>query len=542
MKLTSKWIVLLFLITSMTLFSDQPILKVSRKKVGMDESFAITFSTSENIQGSPDFTPLNDEFEILSKRQSHQTTIINGKTDNTISWTIDLLPRKEGKLTIPSIQIGQSKTLPQEIEVTAPEKRNILGPFFLESEIEPKESVYEQEQILYTLRLFTSVNFSQAQLSDIKVDDPDAIIEKLGEDSQYETYKEGKKYVVLERKYAVFPQKAGEFIFSPAVFEGHAITGGGYSFFNRPTQFKRVYSNEEKIEVKAIPAPFQKSTWFPVQNVTLTSEWSSDPSEIKMGDPLTWTLKIVAEGTMGNLIPDPRLSVPSEIKQYPDKPLIENQVNEKGFIGTKQIKIVLLPSKAGELTIPEIDLKWWDLKSDQLKEAKLPSTVIKVKDDSIAMTTPPPVKEEISHPLQEALPSLPTSPSSPWVWILVGTNALLLLTILFILFNKRKPSPFKRARQELKRACFTNNPKQAETALLSWARLAYPKEKYWNILKIKELASFHEELDELYSVLYQEKKEWNGKPLWQAFTKQKEAVKTPSSTKKTLLKELYRSN
>lgn len=529
--------IVLFILQASFLFCSDPHVSISRKKVGLDESFSVVFSTNENVNQTPDFDPLSQDFEILSNSQSYQSSIINGKVDQKVSWTLDLMAKREGKLTIPAIQIGNKKTSPEEIEVTAQAPKDVNGPFFLEIALEPQGEVYVQEQIIYTIRLFLSVNFAQASLSELKVNDPDAIIEKLGEDTQYETYHSGKKYVVVERKYAVFPQETGELIFSPIAFEGQAISGGN-SFFNRQTQYKRIFSEEAKIQVKGIPASFQKSNWFPANNVTLSSEWSADPKDVKLGEPITWTLKIVAEGALGGHIPDLSLHLPANLKQYPDKPVTENKVTEEGFIGTKQMKIVLIPSKSGEMTIPEINLKWWDLHADQQKEAKLPETILLVKEDAVAMETEPPLPE--IQPIVEPQEPIVSTPLPNWVWILVGSNALFLACLIFLLKNKKSPDPLKKVKQELKMACSGNDPKLAESALLTWAKWTHPKEKFMNILKIKPLVSepFQQELETLYAAIYQNK-EWNGEGLWQAFIEQKSGKKKRRLRKKALLQELY---
>ena len=513
---------------------------LSQKIVGSNESFSVVFSTHENLTGMPDFAPLKGDFDILSNSQGHSTSIINGKMDQEISWTLVLMPKREGKLILPAIAFGSHSSLPEEIEVTAAAVSHSSDPLFVETDVQPKTDVYEQTQLFYTIKLYCSVNLAQGTLSDVKVNDPDAIIEKIGNDAEYDHYHtNGKRYRVIERKYAVFPQKAGELVFSPILFEGRILRGGN-SFFSAHTPITRVKSGEEKVVVKPVPSPFQKNNWFAANDVIIKGEWSADPSRMALGEPVTWTLTLMADGCLGSQIPEVPLRLPAELRSYPDKPEISNQPKPDGLIGVKQLKVVLIPSKTGEMKIPEISVKWWDLKGDQIRVAKLPETLIQVNDGLVAMNDSPMPEAVVPAPKIEEK-SVDSRPLPEWVWGAVGLNVLLIAAIAFLLRKKRKPDPLNQIRKDLKQACAAGDAKQAETALLTWAGILKPEEKYWNLLKIKQAVpeSFQQALDELYGALYSQKSGWKGEALWKAFAAFKKQKPSHADKKSEMLKELY---
>lgn len=531
-----KWIVLclfLFCYTSVA-FTEPLKVSLSQKIVGMNESFTLELISHEATGGKPDFSPLEADFEILSNMQGQSTSVINGKMDHEFRWTLSLIPKRMGQLTIPAIQIGQQKSEPTTIEVVASPVSDQGEPIFLETEVEPKEA-YEQTEIIYTMRLFRSVNLAQAALSEPKVNDPDAIIERVGSDREYEHYHtNGKRYLVVERKYAIFPQKSGELLFSPIVFEGQLLTGKS-SFFDRQTQFKRVISGEEKVTVKPIPQGFNKRNWFAAKGVTLLGEWSQDPAEVTLGETVTWNLTIMAEGTIGNLIPDLTLQLPPEIKQYPDKPQVSNQEKPEGLVGKKQIKVVLIPSKGGEITIPEINLKWWDLKTDEMKIANLPATILQVKDPTVAMN-PTPTPAMVSIPETEQ-----ANQTIDWRLFLLPLGVFLLGSFGFVLHKRSQKNPMKMSIRLLKQACLKHDAKGAETALSSWGKIVFPHEKCMNLIKIKPHVSppLQASIDALNDALYGKQGEWNGNSLWKAFKAFKPPKKLSRNQKDDLLKELY---
>lgn len=528
------------LCTFIILSADPVKTSPSRKIVSLNESFSVVFSTHERVSAKPDFTALQTDFEILSTSQGQSTQIMNGQVNQEMSWTLTLMPKHLGKLTIPAINFGQSQSLPVSIEVTsATTTDNNDSPLFLETELDPKSAVFEQTQLIYTVRLYRTVNLAQASLSDIKVSDPDAVIERLGKDTEYEHYQpNGQRYAVLERKYALFPQKAGELIVSPTVFEGSIVEGNGFFFGLHNAQFKRLTSDEEKVMVNPIPAPFTKKDWLPAHDVALSGEWSADPSKAAVGEPLTWTLTLTADGCLGTLLPDISPVLPGDLRHYADKPQVTNQQKENGFVGGKQLKMVLIPAKPGELIIPEVSVKWWDLKSNQARIAKIPSTVLQVGEGAVAMSNPP-VPQATSTPAlepQEIPTSLPT-----WAWGLIGLNAFWITGLVFILFKQVKRDPIKLLKSHFKNACAASDAKQAELALIAWGSHLFPHEQPLNLLKLKKHvpAAFQVALDELYESLYGKKIKWSGENLWKAFLAFNPRKASHKPKKAVILRELY---
>lgn len=543
--------ILFLLLFNAVVFAEDVSVNVSRREVGANESFTVEFSSGQKMNEQPDFAPLENDFDILSNSQGYHTSIINGVISQKASWQLELVPKHEGKLVIPPIQFGKSSSQPVVIEVTPAKSGGQKDSLYLEAEVSPKEGAYEQSQLIYTLRLCSTLNISQGAISEVTVNDPDAMIEKLGKDIQYEkTQKNGSRVTVLERKYAVFPQRAGELIFSPVIFEGRIMIGT--NFFNAQTQFKRVSSNEVKVEVKPIPSPFQKHNWLAAENVTLVEAWSADPSKITLGEPITWTLTLTADGCLGSQIPAIPILLPKELKQYEDKPEISNKPKENGNIGVRETKIALIATKPGTLELPEITVKWWDVKADKIKEAKLPARTITVEAGQVALNTvldeqTAAVSHEDAQSLQES--SVQSQLLPVWAWCLIGLNAIWIIGLAFFAFKKlnlkssRKHDSAGQIRSQLKKACQIHDAKLAEASLLSWAGLISIEGKPQTLMGLKPHVSkeLQEAIDELNQALYGRKSGWEGESLWQAFAAFKLPKKAHSNKKaeEPILKKLY---
>ncbi|TAL51743.1 MAG: protein BatD, partial [Methylovulum sp.] len=79
---------------------------VDRNPVNIDESFQITFTATDTPDGEPDFSPLEQDFSILSQSQSSSSSWVNGQSSNTIQWIVNVIAKNSGSLVIPAIQFG----------------------------------------------------------------------------------------------------------------------------------------------------------------------------------------------------------------------------------------------------------------------------------------------------------------------------------------------------------------------------------------------------------------------------------------------------
>lgn len=541
--------IILFQVVLSAVYADGVSVHVSQRKVALNDSFQVTFSTSHGIKTAPDFSPLLADFEIVSNAQDNSITFMNGHMTHEVRWNLALIAKREGDLIIPSIQFDGHASSPQAIEVTKSLGGKQDDAIFIETELFPKESVYEGSLLTYIVRLYCSVNMAQATLSELSVSDKDAIIERLGNDTEYNhNHTNGKLYRVYERKYSVFPQHAGELVIAPSVFEG-ALISGGNSFFNMQTKIKRLTSEAHTIIVKPIPAPFTKDNWLAANDVRLSEEWSTDPSKAIAGEPITWTIKQTVNGCMGDHIPNISLSFPIDVKHYFDKAETSNQVVAGNVTGIKQVKVAIIPTKSGQFEMPKVSVPWLDLKTNEIRYADLPPRSLNVSESVIAMNTPPQNENPI-HPVSDQVEDQLTADNFQQfglIWIIVGVLVLALIGCVLLWSRCKtksaKPDSLRQLRNELKNACLGGKAKQAEKVLLLWFSQRNPNDKYLNISAIKQNSNekFKDALQGLNQALYGKDCDWNGNALWEAFCDYELHIKKQSKPKKGQqhLPELY---
>jgi hypothetical protein len=403
--LKSGLFVVLIMLNTLSGFAREAIaaqinVTTDRNPVSIDDSFRIIFTASESPDDDPDFSPLEQDFDILGQSSSSNSSWINGKSSKTIQWTLTVMAKQASSLIIPSIKFGDDTSQTATILVTrgtANKDMKTDKDLFLDVGATP-ENPYVQAQILYTLKLYTRIDIAQARMNEPELDD--AVIEKLGEDSNYNTLVNGVNYSVTERKYAIFPQKSGKMTIKPLVLTAEVLTNSRPSFngFFSPqiTKTKRVESKAVTLNVKPVPSGFTGQHWLSAEELHLKQEWSGDIRQMKAGEPVTRTLTLLAKGTTVGQLPELNSAkIDDQLKTYPDQPVLQEQKKPDGIIAFREEKIALIPSKSGDYVLPAIEIPWFNTQNQkmeiakkhlipkQLKEHGLKKSEVKIQDGAL---------------------------------------------------------------------------------------------------------------------------------------------------------------
>ena len=495
--------------------------RVDRNPVALQQSFTVSFSAEKDPDDDPDFSPLNQQFEILNQQRSSQSSWVNGKSQHVQEWHISLMARQAGELLIPPIAFGKDMSKPLKIKVN--ERAQALensGDLFIEAELN-KSKLYQQSQALLSIRFYRRVQMSQAKLAEPEL--ANVMIERLGEDASYSTRINGVEYAVTERKYALFPQQAGELTIPPITIDAEVVSykAGRQGFWGQAvTETRRIQSKPIKAQVLPIAAGFDASNWLAAEAVQLTEEWSDQSMQVQTGQPITRTLKLTAQGTTVAQLPElASLAVPAGLKTYPDQPQLHEEKRSDGLLASREEKIAFIATQAGDYQFPEIAISWFNTHTGQKLMARLPATKIQVLP--AAMTAPVPSSSEA-----KAIATQPEQQDHSLVfWQALSVFLALgwLLSIVYLIRRSSKPivAPAtesltrlgnRQHRQNLQNACLSAQPDQARTALLG----------YFAVDHLAQINSQYpvlaEAIDDLSQALYaQSPAIWQGELLWQAF-------------------------
>lgn len=529
---------------------------VDRNPVALNDSFRITFTATGDPDGQPDFSPLEENFEILSQQRGSNASWINGKSSRTEQWILNVMAKQAGDLLIPPIAFGADSSKPLQIKVgDAPQTPASSDELFMEVGATP-EQVYVQSQVIYTLRIYWRVQISRPSLSEPEV--KDALVERLGEDSSYKTQINGVEYGVLERKYAIFPQQSGVMTVAPLTLTAEVVTRQRPSFngfFNRQvTETRRVSSKAVTLNVQPVPQPFNDKAWLSATGLALKESWSDKSLQVKVGEPLTRTVTLTAKGaTVGQLpelVAQPALD---GLKVYPDQPDLKEDKQADGITALREEKVAYIPSKAGEYRLPAVQIDWFNTQTGKVETASLPAVTIEAVAAAGANSQPKPQAAETVPGGAEAPPAVNDGDVRVWQW-LSGFLALGWLSSGMWLYRKlartpavTAPASSRTAKAEpvnaekaLKKACFTNDPNEAKRALLLWGKSRFSADSLAS-LAANCSPPLAEQIRQLNRALYApQRRDWDGQALWQAFSVQRLSPVESAESADAVLEPLFK--
>lgn len=362
-------------------FAQQIELSVDRNELARGETLTLTIRVYDQRQGMQlDLTPLTQDFDVLGTRTSSQIRSINGVTESWTDYVITLFPEKEGELTIPALSILNQTTDPISINVVNAGPRSNQGgdDLYLEIEVN-KDSVYVQEQLLFTVRLFYTINgIRNPVFTELEMED--TVTQLIGSPNQYERLIDGERFGVYEKRYVIFPQRSGPLQIPDILFRGE-VTDGSSNFVFRNMNTRRVTAFIEgiTIEVKERPASLPRGEgWLPVTGLTLEETWSGDLGALKVGDSVVRTLILRAEGLDGAVLPPFSPENVQGLNLYPDPADISRTFVDGSIVGTRIETSTYVALEAGVIEVPALDIAWWDVNSDSARTTSLPATRFEV--------------------------------------------------------------------------------------------------------------------------------------------------------------------
>lgn len=380
-RLLTAFLFLLSLGVGSLASAQQLELSVDRNELARGETLTLTIRVYDQRQGMQlDLTPLTDAFDVLGTRTSSQIRSVNGAVESWTDYIVTLFPLDEGILTIPALTINNQTTDPIEITVSnqGPRSNQSNEELYLEIETN-KDAVYVQEQLLFTVRLHYTINgIRNPQFTELEM--PNSVIQLIGSPNQYEKLIDGVRYGVYEKRYVIFPQRSGPLEIPDILFRGE-VTDGSSNFVFRNLNTRRVTAFIEgiTIDVKPRPAAVQSDAmWLPVTNLRLEETWTPPLSEMQIGETVTRTVTMIADGLDGAVLPPFIGDAIPGANLYPDPATIERSFVDGSIVGTRTEIVAIVPTASGQLEIPQISVPWWNVDTDQAEVTIVPATRISV--------------------------------------------------------------------------------------------------------------------------------------------------------------------
>lgn len=480
-----------------------------RQTISVNETLNLRLVYEGQQSGAdPDFSVLAQQFDVLSNQKSMQHSIINGAVSASTEWRLILAPKSTGQLLIPPFTYNGERSQPITITVTEPSADPVSGAqdVFIETSVS-KSDVFVQEQFVITFRLYYNRSVDSLDAPQLAIDN--ARIEPLPRVDYRKTIG-GTTYGVAEYRYAVFADSSGSVDIPSQTWTVRTTDQPSMSRFGYNSgRYKLHRAKTEALDVAVAPKPAEYpsgAVWLPVEDVDLEESWSRAPETFKVGEPITRTVTLRAQGAAAEqLAPIIDAESTDDFKFYPDKPAQDTRITESGVVGTRTESVAIVPARAGELTLPAVEVTWWNTQAQQVETTRLPERVIDVTGAAVPVPPSPPADSVVSPAATPAK----SDPSKPWGWIALCTvlaigNAIAIALLLRRRSGRAAPIPQGPSTQvdteasfkEVLRACDSNSVASARAAILTWARLCWGQ-RASSLIKLGQLSGDSALLDQL---------------------------------------------
>lgn len=497
--------------------------RVDRNPAMVGEAIVLEVTADARLNADQlNFRVLEQDFRITVPSVSQSTRVINGEASHSTSWRVSLFAREPGQYIIPSFQVGQASSQPIELEVLAATAAGDGKPeVFLTASLE-QNRLHVQQTGYYTVTIHYRGDLQRGSLTEPAMEA--ATVLQIGRDEEGSVLVDGVRYRTISRRFAITPQRSGQFSISAPEFTGELLDrdSSRSNFFART---RTVIQHAEAIEVDvlSIPADFP-GNWLVAGLITLHEEWSGDLTELRQGEPITRTITLSGVDVAANQLPDIDFTAPAGFRLYPQQPERQGAQRNGRLVAQKTFTLAMIPTEAGEVQLPELRLPWWNSQRQMLDYATLPARTIQILP--AASTQPDATASQLLSSQATAAPEVIVA--SPWHWNHLSS---LLLTAWFIstallLWLWRRPKVNQPAitspsfnSTALRKACRHHQPEVARDCLLYWAQ----GQLHESIRTLSALAAAVEEplrseLLLLNKALYHpEAAAWQGDKLWQAW-------------------------
>lgn len=453
--------------------------QVDRGQVYLGDSLRLTLTSDDGEDvGDTDLEPILQDFEILERSTSSNFSLVNGKRTSTRELRLELTPRRTGELRIPPLDVDGQRTRELRVIVSeAPELDTGGQTVIFEAEVD-RTSVYVQGQLILTLRLSQAINLDGRSITEFELDN--AFVKQL-EQNSFQRRIDGRPWLIHEVRYAIFPEQSGTLEIPAQTFSGRIREARRSPFdMGRGRLIRR---NSEPIAVTVIPRPdeYPDTTWLPARRVDLIEEWSAPPEQLKAGESVTRTVRIVGEGLQGAQLPPVLFTPVDGLKFYPDQPQISDREVTSGLQGVRTDSAAIVPTRAGNFEIPELRVPWWDTQREQLRYAVLPGRTLQVA--AAPGTAGAGAAAPAIPAVPAAAPDAGTGNASATLWQVIALVSaagwLATLVALWHLYRTTRPVAVRRSRRAdagerdafraALAACKENDARRARDTCIRWA-------------------------------------------------------------------------
>lgn len=381
-----------------TAYAAEPevLTSVNPQSGSADDPFTFIVTVNNVMTGVAPFLSGGEDFNLRLVGPQSSVRIVNGNVSSSIMYIYQLTAKKEGELMTPSaeVEIDGKKYAAPALKVLVNKDGNAgqagtpggNDKVFLKQVVTPA-TVYEGQQVVTALTLYTRVPLREIDVQDITYDD--FWQESFGPEQRSTKSINGQNYTAVQLKRALYPLKAGKVTLPPRIMTAIMRSergGGGWPFgdaddfpddvfgglFAGPGKQVTLKSNPVELEVKPLPPPPSsvKISGSPIVGKT-SVKLNYSPDSIKAGAGKTVEIEVTSEGNL-NPLRSLEINGGNSVRIYDEKP--ESQHDTRGPVLTnhKTFRFSIVPMRGGLIKVPPVTITYFDPELGKYATASTP--------------------------------------------------------------------------------------------------------------------------------------------------------------------------
>ncbi|MDR1244605.1 MAG: BatD family protein [Endomicrobium sp.] len=375
---------------------------VDKKTVALNDSFIYSITISGDGKNLPDHQIGNIfEFNRFGTSTSQSMTIVNGKSNVSVTYRYTLGPKKTGKFTIPPATIAYNgKTYSTEsIEIEVVPAKNIqsvssvdsrqgsvrqhssqnpTGKAFVKASVN-KTTIYENEKLVYRFNFYRNVDL----ISNPEYYPPDFTGFWNDGSKPKERYDviDGSNYHIDEIDTFLYPVGVGIKTIAPTKLKINVMDFSGsdddfFSLFSNMGRGRTKVLETNPVEVKVIALPQEgRPSNFEGAVGDFKIKSLVDKQNAQTNEPVTLTVTVSGNGNMKS-IANIHFDDYNGFKKY-DTIVANTSDNSKEF------RAIFIPQLPGEKEIPSASLSFFNPIKKQYETIKTQAQIIVVRGEPV---------------------------------------------------------------------------------------------------------------------------------------------------------------
>ena len=398
-----------YIITYITLALLMPVVVLAQKitvqgptHVSVGEQFQLRYIVNTTDVKNFRIGNVPDAFDVLmgpSTSTQQSFSFVNGHTSqqSSVTYTYVLMAQKNGTFVIPSAKatVAGNAAVSSALKINVSGKSQhggsgsqgqyqsrrvdragsrISGNDLFMRVTANKHSVYEQEPILLTYKVYTQVELTalEGKMPDLQGFHTQEIPLPQQKTFHIETIN-GRPYnCVTWSQYVMFPQMSGKLTIPSLTFNGivmqqNTTVDPFEAFFNGGSGYIEVKKSisAPSVAINVLPLPAKPAGFSGgVGHFTVSS--SVDKKTVKAGEPVNVRIVVSGVGNM-KLLKQPELSLPKDFEKYDPKITDKTKLTAEGVTGSMIYDILVVPRNKGAYTIPPVNFIYFDTQTHQYK-------------------------------------------------------------------------------------------------------------------------------------------------------------------------------